>query len=65
MHVWKEADGNIKVFYSNDCHIFNISAPATDVRLQYSKPDSRTINLTCKANGVFPKPEVTLSWGPQ
>jgi hypothetical protein len=40
-----------------------VSAPASGIKLIYTKPDSRTINLTCSATGVYPKPEVQLSWG--
>ena len=33
------------------------------MRLVYQRPDMNHINLTCSARGVFPKPEVSLSWG--
>nr|XP_040569180.1 uncharacterized protein LOC121118656 [Lepeophtheirus salmonis] len=41
-----------------------VYSPAQDLKLYYTKPDSRRINLTCKATGVYPKPEVSLTWGP-
>ena len=44
------------------CFIY-VLAPAQDISLVYTKPNSDLINLTCNANGVFPEPEIKLSWG--
>ena len=44
--------------------LYPIAAPPWDVNLIYTRPDSNHINLTCSAFGVYPKPEVELSWGP-
>lgn len=41
-----------------------VYSPASNVRLTYSKLDYQTINLTCSAFGLYPEPEVKLSWGP-
>ena len=43
----------------------SLSAPASDVSLIYTKPDAQTVNLTCSVEGVYPEPEVELSWGPR
>ncbi len=40
-----------------------IAAPPRDMEITYTKPDSRSLNLTCIAKGVYPKPIVRLSWG--
>ena len=40
-----------------------IAAPPRDMEITYTKPDSRSLNLTCIARGVYPKPIVRLSWG--
>ena len=40
-----------------------IIAPAHEIKLFYTKPYSDFINLTCTASGVFPEPEMKLSWG--
>jgi len=42
-----------------------VFAPASDVSLIYTKPDAQTVNLTCSVEGVYPEPEVELSWGPR
>jgi len=39
-------------------------ARASEVDLTYSKPDADTVNLTCSVAGVYPEPEVKLTWGP-
>merc|ERR1711953_571994 len=41
-----------------------VYAPPWEVNLIYTRPDSNHINLTCSAFGVYPKPELLLSWGP-
>ena len=43
----------------------SLAAPAADVSLIYTKPDAYTVNLTCSVEGVYPEPEVELSWGPR
>ena len=43
--------------------IFFLSAPAHEIKLFYTKPYTDFINLTCTATGVFPEPEMKLSWG--
>jgi len=40
-----------------------VYSPPRDIEIFYTKPDSRTLNLTCLARGVFPKPHLELSWG--
>ena len=42
---------------------FSIPAPPTDIRLIYFRPNPDQINLTCSVSGVYPKPDVRLSWG--
>lgn len=42
-----------------------VYSPPWDMNLIYTRPDMDHINLTCSAFGVFPKPEVSLSWGPR
>ena len=42
---------------------FLFAAPPKDIAIYYTKPDSRTVNLTCMAKGVFPKPDLRLLWG--
>ena len=42
---------------------FLISAPPRNIEIYYTHPDSKTVNLTCSAKGVYPKPELKLSWG--
>jgi len=42
-----------------------VYAPPEEVNLIYTRPDINHINLTCSAFGVYPKPEVSLSWGPR
>ena len=44
------------------CYIY-LSAPAHEIKLFYTKPYTDFINLTCTATGVFPEPEMKLSWG--
>ena len=56
----------IELSYLDQC--FNIryiylSAPAHEIKLFYTKPYTDFINLTCTATGVFPEPEMKLSWG--
>ena len=46
------------------CFLSSFAAPPWDVNLIYTRPDSNHINLTCSAFGVYPKPELLLSWGP-
>jgi len=40
-----------------------IYSPAHEIKLFYTKPYTDFINLTCTASGVFPEPEMKLSWG--
>lgn len=40
-----------------------VYSPPSDVQLVHTKPDSKTVNLTCTARGVYPKPEIKLFWG--
>lgn len=40
-----------------------VYAPPRNIEIFYTRADSRTLNLTCMARGVFPKPDLELSWG--
>jgi len=40
-----------------------VYAPPRNIEIFYTRADSRTLNLTCMARGVFPKPDLRLSWG--
>jgi len=40
-----------------------IYSPAHEIKLFYTKPYTDFINLTCTASGVYPEPEMKLSWG--
>jgi len=40
-----------------------VYAPPRNIEIYYTHPDSKTVNLTCSAKGVYPKPELKLSWG--
>jgi len=40
-----------------------VYAPPRNIDIFYTRADSRTLNLTCMARGVFPKPDLRLSWG--
>ena len=53
----------LDVYGNSPYYQFVITAPASGIKLIYTKPDSRTINLTCSATGIYPKPEVQLLWG--
>ena len=58
--------GSLKVFSEvYEIPFPSLSAPASDVSLIYTKPDAQTVNLTCSVEGVYPEPEVELSWGPR
>lgn len=40
-----------------------VYSPPKDVSLIYTQPDENHINLTCAAHGIYPKPDIDLSWG--
>ena len=48
---------------ANNLLTSSFPAPPRDVSLIYGYPDENHINLTCSAQGIYPKPDIKLSWG--
>jgi len=41
-----------------------ILAPATSVSFQQERlPTGHQVNVSCAAKGIFPRPEIRLTWG--
>ena len=58
-----EIVGNTEKFLQHKkIDLFFFSAPPQNIEISYTHPDSKTVNLTCSAKGVYPKPDLKLTW---